>query len=181
MQFLIYSTLYVCSLGVVSFNALYAIFGTGTVDEDYFSLHIMFVSLLCVVFGICVGIFMLFTLYQLLKNKTTLESYEFQRYEGNGTSTSVGNVYNLGYRKNWSAVMGKNWYEWVLPIRVTSNYLNNDGLGFEVNKDIYNTIRANERLQQRLSNELHNYRNNQKRMQHDDVQDILNDNSNYFG
>ncbi|KAH3670935.1 hypothetical protein OGAPHI_000646 [Ogataea philodendri] len=162
IQFLIYCTIYIALATAISGYSLYEIYYLETVDLDKFSLHIMFVFIVGLIMGLCVLIFTAFSIYQLLINRTTIEAYESQRYRSNQNAPYVGNIFNLGYKQNWRAVMGNSLVEWLLPIRLSSSY--GSGLSFEINNLVYQKLRQETELQQRLSQEISNYRSYQKQI-----------------
>jgi palmitoyltransferase len=121
--------------------------------------------------SISTGVFTMMTLYLLFKNLTTLEYYEYNRYRNNleiindsyyrysnrPTSTDLGNIYDLGWRRNWQTVMGSNWMEWFFPITNTPLYgdtYKNQGLYFETDPVLFDRLSRNSVLQNRLLNEL---------------------------
>ncbi|VEU22245.1 DEKNAAC103255, partial [Brettanomyces naardenensis] len=83
LQFLIYSSLYILLVALITGWANYGFFVSESLSMDLFSFHVLFVFALSIVFQLCLVVFTLFTAYHLLKNKTTIESYESQRYRSN--------------------------------------------------------------------------------------------------
>ncbi|KAG7926409.1 hypothetical protein KL925_003459 [Ogataea polymorpha] len=162
VQFLIYTSFYTGLATLISGYCLYKIYYLQSVSLDKFSLHTMFVFALGAVMWLCVSVFTLFTIYQLLINRTTLESYETQGYRSNRNSHEIGNIFDLGYKQNWFAIMGATWVEWLLPIRASSE--NGSGLTFRVNDLVYRKLQQETQLQERLSQEITNYRAVQKQI-----------------
>ncbi|ODV83289.1 hypothetical protein CANARDRAFT_19578 [[Candida] arabinofermentans NRRL YB-2248] len=166
IQFLNYTTIYLIITICITSIVLYQFFYLETLSQDLFSLHILFLFILSLIFGLCVFIFNLFSVYQLFKNKTTIESYEFQSYKSNKNSNHIGNIFDLGYKRNWTSIMGHTWYEWLLPIRTT---IRSNGLTYEVNESIYRLIQQENELQQRLSESITKHRNQQKQLYRNEI------------
>ncbi|GMF06803.1 unnamed protein product [[Candida] boidinii] len=139
---------------------------------------------------LAVAVFTGFSLFLLLKNRTTIESYKFNRIRpskygdhrgGDDTfhrNESGDSIFDLGYKRNWQVVMGTTMIEWLLPIRFTvpkdeDGYVYGDGLSFEVNKVVFNQLKSHNELQQRLSTELGNFRAKQKAIQQQGMQDLI--------
>lgn len=112
VQFLLWLNAYLCVITSISAWAIYGFFATERWPLREFSLHTLFVLCLGAVFGLCVFVFGGFTLWQVFHNRTTIESYEFQRYR----HRKVVNIFDLGWRENWKAVMGPSWVYWMFPI-----------------------------------------------------------------
>ncbi|ODV98378.1 hypothetical protein PACTADRAFT_38220 [Pachysolen tannophilus NRRL Y-2460] len=184
IQFLIYSVLYSSFGLIVTGELAYKFFTNEEYLENYFSLNYLFLFILSLTIFISVGVFAGFTVYQVLKNQTTIESYDFQRYRTNFTkktrsnvpypevpnSDEMGNIFDLGWKKNLQTVMGTTWREWLLPIQVRDNGNNLDityaqGLNFEVNEDIYHKLQQNSKIQNQLYEELMTYRRQRKQQQ----------------
>lgn len=159
MQFLAYSEVYLVLLTWLSGWVLVQFFVQDRWDVELFSFHVLFVFCLGLVFTLCMACFTGFTLYQLLRNKTTIESYEMQRYRRR--RQKIGNVFDLGWRENWRVVMGQHWWQWLLPIRYRYDIgsqcedadLYADGLCFPLEEDVASGLRLVERLE-RVSGEL---------------------------
>eukprot|EP00276_Gloeochaete_wittrockiana_P009135 CAMPEP_0184647470 /NCGR_PEP_ID=MMETSP0308-20130426/4413_1 /TAXON_ID=38269 /ORGANISM="Gloeochaete witrockiana, Strain SAG 46.84" /LENGTH=182 /DNA_ID=CAMNT_0027078465 /DNA_START=770 /DNA_END=1318 /DNA_ORIENTATION=+ len=67
----------------------------------------------------------------ILKNKTTIESFNDKRFR-----TRFGEFvhpYDIGRRKNWDSVMGERWWVWFLPVRA---YISNNGLTYPKHPDL---------------------------------------------
>lgn len=144
---------------------------------DEFSFHVLFAFIMSVIFGLCLTVFSIFTDYQLLKNLTTIESYESQSYRYRQNSHTLGNLFDIGARRNWGSIMGDSVLEWLLPIRKISvrGSLYNDGLRYEVNERLYRKLREDAVIQERLSNELQNYKIRQNKVREDAVRPFLAD------
>lgn len=142
-MYLIVATLYSCWILIQFF-----------VEDRYpvvlFSFHILFVFCLGFVFSICMLFFTGFTVYQVLKNRTTIESYERQRYRNrhrNG-GREMGNVFDLGWKRNWQVVMGDHWWQWFVPVRYvcSEDELYREGLCFPLRRDVASGLLLVERL-----------------------------------
>lgn len=171
MQFLIYSSLYLIEITIISCYTLLGFFYYDKWPLKLFSFHILFVFALGVVFSLCVLVFSMFTAYQILQNKTTIESYEYQRYLKNRNSVNLGNIFNLGKKKNWQSVMGVNWYEWLLPVQNKNQA--GYGLNFEVNKELYSRLQQERELRERLSSDLDQYRTKHRQQREEAVEALL--------
>lgn len=174
VQFLIYSTFFTMLVTIVTGWADYGFLVSEKIPTKYFSFHILFAFFISVMFSLCLLIFSMFTVFQLLQNRTTVESYISQNYKSHKNSRTLGNLFDLGTRRNWCSVMGDSVAEWVLPIRKrrkSNNYLD-DGLEFEVNQRLYKKLQEEADMQQRLSDELENYRARQQQIRADATKNL---------
>ena len=159
MQFLVYSEVYLVLVTWLSCWVLVQFFVNNRWPVELFSFHVLFVFCLGLVFTISMACFTGFTLYQVLRNKTTIESYEMQRYRRR--RHNVGNVFDLGWRENWRVVMGQHWWQWVLPVTYVYDVggqcedadLYANGLCFPLETEVASGLRLVERLE-RVSGEL---------------------------
>lgn len=106
IQFLIHSCIYLIGVSVVC----------GIVEYQRVldcSLHVLLAGILAVVFFFCVLVLFFLTLWQIVAARTTIESYESQRYRHSGYK----NVFDLGHMENWKVVMGGTVLQWIFPIR----------------------------------------------------------------
>lgn len=166
IQFLINIEIYLIFITILSGWVLNQFFIKNRYPLKKFSFHILFIFCLGIVFTICVTIFSSFTIYQLLKNKTTIENYEFQRYRRRHTNNNIGNVFDLGIRYNWKMVMGDRWWQWMLPVdyvydagpQCEDAELYADGVCFPVKDEVASGFRLVERLA-RVSADLERGRN----------------------
>ncbi|KAJ3100626.1 hypothetical protein HK100_004685, partial [Physocladia obscura] len=106
-------------------------------DEVTLDLNLHWVVLVFIsgVFGVVLLVFGALHLVYILTNKTTIESMErARRYRINNAhesseafdprSTSAIsryglNIFDVGARENWCAVMGRDWRYWFLPVHST--------------------------------------------------------------
>ncbi|AOA60819.1 Palmitoyltransferase [Komagataella phaffii CBS 7435] len=200
VQFLIYTQIYSLLALLVSGKVLYDFFETKRYKDHYLSLNYVFLTVVSFVTFLSLTFFIGFTLYQLFRNKTTIESYESQRYRANlkvaddryykfnsrkPTDKSLGNVFDLGWRENFKQVMGNSWYEWLLPIRVVPKRLNdyylNNGLNYPVNEHVYQKLVQNSELQQRLYEDILDYRRKQKQDQEADLENEYQQSGTVYG
>ncbi|CDK24189.1 unnamed protein product [Kuraishia capsulata CBS 1993] len=176
IQFLIYSWLFASYGTLVSGLQLYSFLNDEDIPAADFSLNVMFLFILAVTMSIALFFFGAYSIYEVLRNMTTIETYESTRYRSNmrrntsentykyadiPNSASIGNIFDLGLRRNWQSVMGTTWKEWLLPVPARSLYFA-DGLTFEVNEEIFARLLESSALQDRLSSELATYRDRQK-------------------
>lgn len=116
VQFLIWSEIYLIIVTWISGWILVQFFVRERWSLQLFSLHILFTFSLGILLMLCVFVFLGFTIYQVLKNKTTIESYEMQRYRRQRRGDTMGNVFDLGWERNWKVMMGDHFYQWLLPV-----------------------------------------------------------------
>jgi len=175
-QFLIYVTAYSGFDFVVSISILWSFFADEKYNDLYLSLNLVFLFVLSLAFFITVGGFLAFLLYLLFRNKTTIEFQEnrwnfkndkngksFQyEFDGSGKKKKLGNIFDLGYGRNWRSIMGPNWYYWILPVTVTNHSINarlENGVNFEIDQDVYDRWCYNAQLQDQLNQQLADYKN----------------------
>lgn len=173
IQVLIYITVYSAISLAVSFSILYRFFIDEQWDNNhYLSLNLVFLFVVSLAFFVAMSLFTGFSLYMILCNTTTIEfqdnrwgylehksgQYEF---DSNGKKQTLGHIYDLGRRKNWTSVFGQSWIGWVFPTAVTSRSLSavyNNGINFEVDEELYNKYCYNAQLQDQLNQQLSEYR-----------------------
>lgn len=163
IQFLLYTTGYAIIellLCVVQFTIW---FRKGSYTSEIVDVRLLLLFILSFVVTISMLIFSGFTIFQLLKNQTTIEMYGMRRYRdelriiyGDDSHARSVNLFDLGSRKeNWCDVMGYTWFEWCLPVftnRYKLNMHNNQdkGLFFRINNQVSNNILESANLQDRL-------------------------------
>lgn len=76
------------------------------------SLHTLFVAILSVIFGVALLVLLSFSVYQLLRGRTTIESFDANKHRHAG----YNNVFDLGRCANWREVMGGTFWQWVFPV-----------------------------------------------------------------
>eukprot|EP00276_Gloeochaete_wittrockiana_P008890 CAMPEP_0184662276 /NCGR_PEP_ID=MMETSP0308-20130426/42391_1 /TAXON_ID=38269 /ORGANISM="Gloeochaete witrockiana, Strain SAG 46.84" /LENGTH=164 /DNA_ID=CAMNT_0027104159 /DNA_START=719 /DNA_END=1213 /DNA_ORIENTATION=+ len=64
--------------------------------------------------------FTIFHTMLILKNKTTIEKFNNERMMT--TTGEFVHPYDIGYRRNWKAIMGDHFYVWFLPIKVHQEF-----------------------------------------------------------
>ncbi|CCE82246.1 Piso0_001962 [Millerozyma farinosa CBS 7064] len=174
-QFLMYVTTYCGYVFFISGYVLWDFFFSQEYVNRYLSLGLIFLLVVSFSFFITLGGFTCFSLYLIFKNKTTIEFQEnrwnyrntkngnnFQyEFDEQGKKKELGNIFDLGYRKNWASVMGPSWIYWILPLNVTKNsvydHLEN-GLNYEINDEAYEKWCHNAHLQDQLNRQLAEYR-----------------------
>lgn len=170
VQFLLYVFLFCLVVFITSAYLLYLFFLEEQFSSKYLSLTLIFLAVISISFFICVGVFTAFLVYMLLQNLTTIEFQDLRWnylgdhsaeyvYDSHGKKKKVSNFYDLGAVRNWSAIMGESWYQWVLPITVTSDDLrgHNNGINFEVDEEVFEKYCQNLQLQDRLNEQLQQY------------------------
>lgn len=182
--FLCYVTLlcFLClgSTGFVFYNHIMEIGARRGTDDsaDYvgaISVNVMILMVLALVFAVAVGTFSCFTLFLILTNQSTvefLESTQYRsivptnsyRYTFAPSSKTVGNVFDVGWRRNWQLVMGDRWWMWVLPVQ-PSEQVRGNGTVFPLNREVLHKIRetAAKEVQTRERNQV--YIQQQRRQQ----------------
>lgn len=206
IQFLVYTVIYSTISFLITGFILYDFL---FVEEHYKTRYIRINTFLLFIFGFtfmsAVGLFTAFSIYQVLTNRTTLESYDhnryridfsniidpYYRYSNKPSSKLYGNIFDVGtYAENWKLVMGNTYLEWILPIKnysaPTKNYYYSRGICFPTNPKICDELMYNARLQMLLANELKNLkkRRNQQRKEFEEsgkqyTQNDLNNNTDY--
>lgn len=145
-QFLIYVTLFCAVCFVSSFQVIYGfLHNQDKMTSTYLTLNWVFLAVVSCVMGLAVGAFASYTIFLLLNNKTTIEALDEVRYKTAvpaaefrfaeaPSSRSLGNLFDLGYKRNWREVMGYHVYEWILPIR---NQGEGNGTSFPIDDDLW--------------------------------------------
>ncbi|SCU84349.1 LAME_0C09142g1_1 [Lachancea meyersii CBS 8951] len=138
-------------------------------QERTINLSLLLVWILSVVVTISMAFFTGYSVYMVTANQTTIEMYESSEQrsqvslldEMRGTQTQLHtNVFDLGSAlRNWKAIMGQAWYEWVLPIQTfvqvrNMHSLDESGLYFEVNSDLERQVSESMNLQEQLMRRL---------------------------
>lgn len=132
MQFLLHSCVYLLELT----------FACGIVEYQRMlncSLHVLFAAILGLIFFFCILVLYGITFWQVIQGRTTIESYESQRFRHSG----YRNVFDMGRADNWRIVMGSGWLQWLFPVK--GPYDPGKGLWFQT---------ADGNLIERLSSEL---------------------------
>lgn len=130
--FLFYSTVY-CVFGFISFIPIVTTISIKEPVESMRMFHILFLTILSVLFGIVLFTFSIIHFMLLIKNRTTIESMErpphFRKEEleysseselyQDLTSTNANDLdlYNLGWRENLLQVFGNRPRYWFIPIQ----------------------------------------------------------------
>lgn len=146
VQFLVHVTLLCIVCFISSLLAFRNFLGSAFTD----TLHVNWILLMIIsgVMGLAVSVFAGFSIYQVLQNKTTLESLESThyrsslapsayRYRDAPSLDTVGNLFDLGKKQNWCAVMGDHVWEWILPV-VPRNIT--QGTSYPINSNIWAEI-----------------------------------------
>lgn len=165
VQFLLYGTLYSFVILVFTSSQLFYWFKSGQYEFDLIDFWLLSVWLLAVAVSISLGCFTGFSVYQVTKNRTTVEMHILRRYREElevlaeacrPVSSIRENAYDLGSSlKNWEDTMGNTWYEWLLPVVTAQSVrsretFDNKGLYFELRGDINERLLESMTLQDRL-------------------------------
>ncbi|KAM9905999.1 hypothetical protein OXX69_006970 [Metschnikowia pulcherrima] len=173
VQVLLYITSFSTAVCAVSTWLLYSFFANEQyLQNTYLSLNLVFLFVISLAFVCAVGCFAGFSVYMVLKNYTTIEfqdekwSHSSDRtaeyeYDENGKKRPLGHLYDLGMARNWQAIMGRTWLEWIFPISVidtSSVFSKSNGLNFEVHEQVFQKYCYNAQLQEQLNAQLAEYR-----------------------
>lgn len=170
VQFLVYVTVFSGMVFAVATLLLYVFFAEAQFEKDqYLLLNLVFLFVVSLAFFFAVGCFTCFLVYLVLKNYTTIEFQDDKwnrldaayEYDANGNKQRLGHLYDLGYSRNWTSVMGPSWIYWLLPLSVietNSVYSLKNGLNFEVLEEVFQKYCYNARLQDQLNSQLAEYR-----------------------
>ncbi|KAK6459716.1 DHHC palmitoyltransferase-domain-containing protein [Scheffersomyces xylosifermentans] len=174
VQFLFYLAVYAGFSFFLSTTILWKILASAEYEQDFLSINLVILFVVSLAFFFVLGGFTLFQIYMVLKNMTTIEFQEFRwdnhdkkkgsfqyEFDDRGKQKALAHIYDLGYKKNWTSVMGNNWVEWLLPITVTSRSIEdryNNGINFEINEDAYERWCYNAQLQDQLNQQLADYK-----------------------
>ncbi|KAJ1658392.1 Palmitoyltransferase zdhhc20 [Dispira simplex] len=107
--------------------------------ETTSGLHLLFLVLVSGLFTISLTIFIGFHLYLLFRNVTTIETYEKHQYSYHDTQSTHRhhqNIFDLGWSRNFTEVMGPWWYLWLVPVSNSKG----DGMSFPTNTYSYNSF-----------------------------------------
>ncbi|CCC70200.1 hypothetical protein NCAS_0E01300 [Naumovozyma castellii] len=162
VQFLIYCTAY--SIVVLFFTSceLHYWFSGKQYEDELIDLMLLTVWILAIVITVSLIFFSSFSIYQLLKNQTTIEMYGMKREKRDLEllrgleDAEVDNIFDLGSRRrNWESVMGESYMEWIFPImtyrRVRNKHSKDEhGLYFDIRMDNRNHLLESADLQNRL-------------------------------
>ncbi|CAK7892178.1 palmitoyltransferase Pfa3p [[Candida] anglica] len=184
IQFLTYLAIYSGLVFVVTTSLLWKFFTQEMYkDGEYLSLSLVFLFVVSLSFFFAVSGFAIFTSYLVVVNTTTIEvqeskwnvkrngksngafQYEFDQSGGNsgenGSKKSISsNIFDLGYKRNWTSIMGETWIEWLLPINSTSDKLEDEyknGINFEINHEAYQQWVHDTQLQDQLNQQVEDY------------------------
>lgn len=180
VQFLTYMFFFCGTVFGVAFYLLYKFFvNQEYASNNYLSLTLVFLAVVSFAFLVCIGCFTAFLVYLVLRNLTTIEFQDLRWnylgdrsaeyvYDSQGNKKSIANFYDLGSMKNWQAVMGTTWLQWLLPVKVTHDTLSglNNGLNFEVDEEVFSLYCENLQLQDRLNQQLQQYRDHLRGQNH---------------
>ncbi|KAI9322002.1 DHHC palmitoyltransferase-domain-containing protein [Obelidium mucronatum] len=157
--FLLYTSIYCLGICAFLIQHLIRAFKARSVEEMAMQLNIHWVLLIFVsgAFGVVLLAFGALHLMYILTNKTTIESMErARRYrvfandspssraegrDGTALSRFGVNIFDVGAKENWKAVMGRDWRYWFLPVDSSDG----DGHTFPVNYDTLEKLRKLER------------------------------------
>ncbi|KAJ2224537.1 palmitoyltransferase for Vac8p [Coemansia sp. RSA 1722] len=139
--FVIYATLY-CSLVFVTTLVFFIRLMSQSLDDEYVYLEMIILMILSGPFSLCVGGFSGYHIYLLVRNETTLESYERNTFRlpgqsGGSARSNKTNLFNVGAKKNFLQVFGHRKLHWFFPTPTTVG----DGIRFPISFESYNELR----------------------------------------
>lgn len=172
VQFLFYVSLFCTYLMIISTVLVYYFIRDKSYLEEHISINLVVLLVLSFAFSFSVSIFAGFLAYLVLKNQTTIEFQALRfnsandsrnkfHYEFDLSVKKLGNIYDLGYYKNWTSIMGEKWYLWIFPIGITSDKINDtyrNGINFTVDEEVYEKWCDNAKLQDQLNQQLAEYK-----------------------
>lgn len=145
IQFLCYVSLFCSTCFCSSFYAVYVIvYELDPMGQTFLSLNWVALLVVSFVMGSAETIFCLYSVYIACRNTTVLESMEAVRYRTSvpsikfryteaPSSSSIGNIFNLGWKANLQQIMGQQTWEWFVPIKTDIG----DGTWFEIDEKVY--------------------------------------------
>lgn len=99
----------------------------GATDAAFVPVNWIALAVVASVMGFAVTVFFLYSLYLAAKNSTVIENLEETRYRTSlapahfrytapPSSRSVGNIFDLGWRRNLAQIMGRDPWMWWIPL-----------------------------------------------------------------
>ncbi|KAJ2807569.1 palmitoyltransferase for Vac8p, partial [Coemansia furcata] len=138
--FLIYGWLY-CLLILLTSLIFFLREMADLSDDTEISINFIFLLIMSCVFALALFIFAAYHVYLLLTNTTTIESYEKNNYRveagQRGTRAKYVNLFDIGYRQNFTQVFGSSWFMWLVPTNTTMG----DGVRFPISFEGYSELR----------------------------------------
>lgn len=154
--FLLYTSVWCSSMCVATGLFLLDFFQKNDPEESepsFLPINWIVLLVLSGVVALVVGLFAAWHVSLVLRNYTTIEHMEETRFKGDHRAYLAAqspkdkfNIFDLGYKSNWTQVMGDRPQMWFLPIQAN---LYGDGFAFEISP------RAQERLREQQS--LHSF------------------------
>ncbi|ODQ77417.1 hypothetical protein BABINDRAFT_15649 [Babjeviella inositovora NRRL Y-12698] len=167
VQFLGYTVVYAFVAFSASAKFVYDFIFTETADggrgyeSEFINLNWVFLFVVSMAMAVALSVFTGLTIYQVLCNTTTIESYEFNNVRARDRSINPGklNIFDLGWRANWRTTMGEGWMQWMFPLLNPETFVLDDdydlgylhsGLVFRVNRLTMVELERNVALQREL-------------------------------
>lgn len=141
-KFFLLFLIYCSALGLYVFTSLVLFYGVSSetlldIHQGSTSIQVVFLAVVGLVFGLGLAGFSMMHIHFVLNNKTTLESFERNRYKDVvDLRNGYVNLFDLGKQENWREVMGADWRLWFIPVRTTRG----NGLSFRYNQEAYETL-----------------------------------------
>lgn len=112
-----------------------------------------------------------------VKNETVLESLEAVRYKTSlapssyryreaPTSKSIGNIFDIGWKKNLRQIMGDKVWEWFIPFKQNTV---GDGTWFPINQELYRQAQEQAEIEHMSLQQQYNYRKQQRNLMRQEV------------
>ncbi|EAZ62849.2 predicted protein [Scheffersomyces stipitis CBS 6054] len=185
IQFLVYLTIHSFYLCIVSSAILWKFLASSAYEEEFISINVVALFVLSLAFGIALACFSGLQIYFLLLNMTTIEFQDFRwssmrkiggsfqyDFDSTGKQKALGHIYDLGYYKNFTSIMGHTWKDWLLPLTVTSHSIEdkyNNGINYEINEEEYERRCSSARLQDQLNEQLAEYKRRARQQREEEV------------
>ncbi|KAJ1646514.1 palmitoyltransferase for Vac8p [Coemansia erecta] len=138
--FLAYSTLY-CTFTFISTLVFFIRLMSMPLSDEFVYLEMIILMILSGPFSICLCGFIGYHIYLLVRNATTLESYESNTFKVSGEAgcsrSNKVNLFDVGAKKNFFQVFGTSKLHWFVPTATTVG----DGIRFPISFESYNELR----------------------------------------
>lgn len=165
LHFLLYASVYAFWICIITTWDLVVWFRAHSYERELLNVHLVCLWALSAAATVALTAFCAFNIYLVCKNETTGEyqrrstlNSDLEMYADctNGPRTVIENPFDLGSRRrNWAAVMGDTWKEWLLPIRTTASQkarhsFDESGLYFKIDEQAHAKLAESMALQARL-------------------------------
>ena len=178
IQFLVYMCLFSAVCFIASAHAVIAtLYSLKSQDRtQLLQTPVTWVALLLlsVVYGCAISMFTGYNLYLAARNRTVLENLEAVRYKTSlpsrafryreaPSSKSIGNIFDLGWKRNLYQILGPSLWHWFVPFHISHPH-ELDGTCFPINEDMFNEAQQLALDEHELLEQQYNYRQSQRNM-----------------